>query len=201
MVRRAVYDGCPSVSPPLLLRAFPAIFLGERSARSGHVHQAAVDGFLATFEATRPAYGAATWIEVSGAFRSWGVRKEPRVGYSIGLNWDDDGAGLQRDDETIIQSKMTFHLIVGIWQNSEGSIFSETVRLAENEAKSLSSISRDLLVNPPWMNVRDDRQGLGMYLPDILLCGGSPFSHPSLTTAAAPHVLLRSDKLGTLSSE
>lgn len=151
MVRRAVYDGCPSVSPPLLLRAFPAIFLGERSARSGHVHQAAVDGFLATFEATRPAYGAATWIEVSGAFRSWGVRKEPRVGYSIGLNWDDDGAGLQRDDETIIQSKMTFHLIVGIWQNSEGSIFSETVRLAE--AKSLSRISRDLLVNPPWMNV------------------------------------------------
>lgn len=124
------------------------VFLGEPSARSRHVHQAVVDGFLAAFETMRP---GVTCGDVERAFRRTfnpgGVRKESRIGYSIGLDWNDGGASLQDDDETVIQPYMTFHIIVGIWEKDDGYVFSETVRVTENGAKSLSSVSRDLLVN------------------------------------------------------
>lgn len=124
------------------------VFLGEPSARSRHVHQAVVDGFLAAFETMRP---GVTCRDVERAFRRTfsprGVRKESRIGYSIGIDWPDGGASLQDDDETVIQSNMTFHLIIGIWEKDDGYVFSETVRLADRTAKSLTSMSRDLLVN------------------------------------------------------
>lgn len=124
------------------------VFLGEPSARSRHVHQAVVDGFLAAFETMRP---GVTCGDVERAFRRTfnprGVRKESRIGYSLGIDWTDGGASLQDDDETVIQPNMTFHIIIGIWEKDDGYVFSETVRVTDGGAKSMSSISRDLLVN------------------------------------------------------
>lgn len=124
------------------------VFLGEPSARSRHLHQSAVDGFLAAFETMRP---GVTCGDVDQAFRrvfsSRGVRKESRIGYSLGNDWPDGGASLQNDDETVLQPDMTFHLIIGVWEKDDGYVFSETVRVAHNGGKSLSSMSRDMLVN------------------------------------------------------
>ncbi|UPJ79382.1 M24 family metallopeptidase [Bradyrhizobium sp. 183] len=124
------------------------VFLGEPSARSRHVHQACLDGFLAAFDAIRP---GAKCGDVERAFRAVfnprGVRKESRIGYSIGIDWTDGGPSFQEGDETIIQPNMTFHLLIGIWEKDDGYIFSETVCVTENGAKSLSSMLRDLLVN------------------------------------------------------
>lgn len=124
------------------------VFLGEPSARSRHVHQAAVDGWLAAFETMQP---GVTCGDVARAFRRTftprGVRKESRIGYSLGIDWPDGGASLQEDDETVIRPNMTFHIIIGIWEKDEGYVFSETVRVTDSGAKSLSSMSRDLLVN------------------------------------------------------
>ncbi|MGY4230146.1 ectoine hydrolase [Bradyrhizobium sp. USDA 4503] len=124
------------------------VFLGEPSARSRYVHQAVVDGFLAAFEAMR---AGATCGDVDRTFRRTfdprGVRKESRIGYSLGIDWPDGGASLQEDDETVLQPNMTFHLIIGIWERDDGYVFSETVRVTENGAKSLSSMSHDMLVN------------------------------------------------------
>lgn len=125
------------------------VFLGEPPARSRYVHQAVLDGFLAAFETMRP---GVTCGDVDRAFRrifnTRGVRKESRIGYSIGIDWDDGGASLQEDDETVIQPNMTFHLIVGVWEKDDGYVFSETVRVTDRGAKSLSNMPRDLLVNP-----------------------------------------------------
>ncbi|MCK1306752.1 Xaa-Pro peptidase family protein [Bradyrhizobium sp. 45] len=124
------------------------VFLGEPSARSRHLHQAALDGFLAAFEMIRP---GVTCGDVDRAFRrnfsSRGLRKESRIGYSLGNDWPDGGASLQDEDETLLQTNMTFHLIIGIWEKDDGYVFSETVRVADNGAKSLSSMTRDVLVN------------------------------------------------------
>ncbi|WP_156944945.1 Xaa-Pro peptidase family protein [Bradyrhizobium sp. Ec3.3] len=124
------------------------VFLGEPSARSRHVHQACLDGFLAAFETIRP---GAKCGDVEQAFRRVfcprGVRKESRIGYSIGIDWVDGGPSFQEGGETILQPNMTFHLIIGIWERDDGYIFSETVRVTENGAKSLSSLPRSILVN------------------------------------------------------
>ncbi|MES0070268.1 Xaa-Pro peptidase family protein [Mesorhizobium sp. M0074] len=124
------------------------VFLGEPTARAQHLHQAALDGFLAQFEAIRP---GVTCSDVARAFKRafepFGVRKESRSGYSIGLAWTDGGGSFQEDDHTVIEPNMTFHVLIGIFEKDDGYIFSETVRVTENGAKSLSRMSRDLLVN------------------------------------------------------
>lgn len=124
------------------------VFLGEPTARSRHVHQACVDGFLAAFDALRAGVKSS---DVERAFRREfaprGVRKESRIGYSIGIDWTDGGPSILGGDETVLQANMTFHLIIGIFEKTDGYIFSETIRVTDNGAKSLSSMSRDLLIN------------------------------------------------------
>ncbi|ESX66932.1 hypothetical protein X759_27235 [Mesorhizobium sp. LSHC420B00] len=124
------------------------VFLGEPNARSRHVHQACVDGFLAAFEAIRAGVKCS---DVERAFRREfgprGVRKESRIGYSIGIDWVEGGPNFQEGDETVLQTNMTFHLLIGIFEKTDGYIFSETVRVTDDGAKSLSNMSRDLLVN------------------------------------------------------
>lgn len=124
------------------------VFLGEPTPRARHVHQAALDGFLAMFEATRPGVKCSdVWRAFRRAFDPSGVRKESRAGYSIGIEWIDGGGSVQEDDDTVIQANMTFHLVVGISEKNDGYIFGETVQVTDKGAKSLSSMSRDLLVN------------------------------------------------------
>lgn len=124
------------------------VFLGEPSARSQYLHQAALDGFLAAFETMQP---GVTCSDVDRAFRRTfncrGVRKESRIGYSLGNDWPDGGASLQNDDETVLQRDMTFHLIIGIWEKEDGYVFSETVHVTDSGANSLSAMPRELLVN------------------------------------------------------
>ncbi|WP_287383563.1 Xaa-Pro peptidase family protein [Mesorhizobium sp.] len=124
------------------------VFLGEPTARSRHVHQACLDGFLAAFDAIRPGVKS---DDVERAFRHEfeprGVRKESRIGYSIGIDWTDGGPSIQHGDETVLHANMTFHLIIGIFEKTDGYIFSETIRVTDSGAKSLSNMSRDLLVN------------------------------------------------------
>jgi len=75
------------------------------------------------------------------------VRKESRSGYSIGIDWTDGGGSFHEDDHTIIETNMAFHVLIGIYEKDDGYIFSETVRVTENGAKSLNNMSRDILVN------------------------------------------------------
>lgn len=124
------------------------VFLGEPPARSRHLHQAALDGFLAQFETIRPGVKCSDVAQAfQRAFKPYGIRKESRSGYSIGLDWVDGGGSFQADDHTVIQTNMTFHVLIGIWEKEEGYIFSETVRVTDDGAKSLSSMSRDMLIN------------------------------------------------------
>ncbi|RWK76736.1 Xaa-Pro peptidase family protein [Mesorhizobium sp.] len=125
-----------------------SIFLGEPTARSRHVHQACFDGWHAAFETLRPGVKS---TDVEQAFRRafgpYGVRKESRMGYSIGLDWVDGGPSFLEGDETEIQENMTFHMLIGIWEKTDGYIFSETVHVGKDGARSFSSLPRDMFVN------------------------------------------------------
>ncbi|MER9408330.1 Xaa-Pro peptidase family protein [Mesorhizobium caraganae] len=124
------------------------VFLGEPTPRAQHLHKAALDGFLAEVETIRPGVKCSdVWHAFQRAFKPYGVRKESRSGYSIGLDWVDGGGSFHEDDHTVIEPNMAFHVLIGIFEKDDGYIFSETVRVTENGAVSLSNLSRDLLVN------------------------------------------------------
>ncbi|MDX0322305.1 M24 family metallopeptidase [Sinorhizobium meliloti] len=124
------------------------VFLGQPTARERHVHQACLDGFLAAFDAIRPGVAC---NDVELAFRREfdprGVRKTSKIGYTLGIDWIEGGPNIQAGDETLIQANMTFHLIIGIFEKADGYVLSETVHVTDTGPKSLSNMSRDLLVN------------------------------------------------------
>lgn len=124
-----------------------AVYLGTPPPRLIHVHDVVRSSFEAALDAVRP---GATCADVSRAFRkvfaASDLRKESRIGYSIGLNWSDLCFSLQDDDETVLEENYTMHLIIGIWEHDDAYVFSETIRVGETAGESLSTMTRDLIV-------------------------------------------------------
>jgi Xaa-Pro dipeptidase len=122
-------------------------YLGDPPPRLLHVHDAVLAGFEAALAAVRP---GVTCGDVHRAFAAEfyprGVRKESRIGYSIGLNWSDLCFSLQDDDETPLETDYTFHLIIGVWESVDAYVFSETIRVGEHRGESFSTTPRILFV-------------------------------------------------------
>lgn len=123
------------------------VFLGTPTDRIKYVHDSVLASFLSAEAAIKP---GATTGEVYAAFARvfgpTGVRKESRIGYSIGLNWGDLGFSLQADDTTVLQTDYTLHLIIGIWERQDGYILSETFRVGETKGEPLTRTPRQLFV-------------------------------------------------------
>lgn len=123
------------------------VYLGEPPARLRYVHETVLGAFHAASSAVRP---GATCGDVhrafAKAFSGKGVRKESRIGYSIGIDWSDLCFSLQDDDTTVLDVDYTFHMIIGIWEREDAYVFSEAIRVGPNGGESFSSVPRELLV-------------------------------------------------------
>lgn len=123
------------------------VYLGDPPPRLRYIHEAVQDGFLAALGAIRPGAACAdVHAAFSRSFSSKGIRKESRIGYSIGIDWADFAFSLQADDHSILDIDCTMHLIIGIWEKSDAYIFSETIRVGPTRGESLSSTPRILFV-------------------------------------------------------
>jgi Xaa-Pro dipeptidase len=122
-------------------------FLGEPPPRLRYIHDAVQEGFLAALDAIRP---GTTCGDVHRAFAKAfypkGVRKESRIGYSIGLDWSDLCFSLQADDTTVLDVDYTLHLIIGIWERTDAYVFSETIHVGPDGGESLSTTPRILFL-------------------------------------------------------
>lgn len=83
----------------------------------------------------------------------YGIEKEARLGYSVGLNyppdWGEHTASVRVGDPTIVQPNMTFHLIPALWFENEGIEISETIRITETGCETFTNFSRELIVQEP----------------------------------------------------
>ncbi|GAB5467892.1 MAG: Xaa-Pro peptidase family protein [Rhodospirillales bacterium] len=123
------------------------VFLGQPPARLLDLHDGVLTGFEAALAAIRP---GATCAEVheafAAAFSPLGIRKESRIGYSMGLDWSDLCFSLQADDHTVLETDYTLHLIIGIWEPEDAYVFSETIRVGEEGGESFSQTPRQLFL-------------------------------------------------------
>lgn len=121
------------------------VYLGSPSARLREIDRGVREAWQAGFETMRPGVRCSDVARAVGAvLKRYRIGKDSRCGYSIGLEWNDGGASLATHDDTEITANMTFHLLIGIWNRDEGYNFSETVRVTNDGAKSLSSVPRQL---------------------------------------------------------
>lgn len=126
------------------------IFLGTPSPRLKEISKGVIEAWHAAFDAIRPGALCSDVARTVGALlEPYGIRKDTRCGYSVGLDWIDGGASLALNDDTEIVPNMTFHLLLGVWNPNEGYNFSETVRGTADGAATLSSnVPRELFEIP-----------------------------------------------------
>ena len=127
------------------------IHLGPPPPRVIDLAKTIVEGVDAALEAARP---GATCEEVEAVWqavlRKNGVKKESRVGYSIGLNyppdWGERTASLRPGDLTELQNGMCFHFQSGIWLEDFGAAVSEPFVVTDKGGEMLCNSPRELIV-------------------------------------------------------
>ncbi|TFB14157.1 M24 family metallopeptidase [Filobacillus milosensis] len=91
--------------------------------------------------------------------RKYGIEKESRLGYSMGLNyppdWGEHTASIRRGDQTILEPNMTFHFIPGIWLDYYGLEMSESFRVTESGVEMFTDYPRELLIQSPYQLPND----------------------------------------------
>ena len=127
------------------------LFLGDPPTAVRETADAVVEGLNAALDAVAPG------VTAESVERAWretiarrGLHKASRLGYSCGLgyppDWGEHTASLRPGDETVLEPDMTFHIIPGIWFDEYGIEISETFRVTEDGAETLSDVERGLLV-------------------------------------------------------
>jgi|TARA_B100000315_G_scaffold242620_1_gene265014 Xaa-Pro dipeptidase len=80
----------------------------------------------------------------------YGLTKESRIGYSIGVgyppDWGEHTVSLRANEQTILEQNMTLHVMLGMWMDGWGIEFSETVAVTASGVESLTQFVREVVV-------------------------------------------------------
>ncbi|AKG04726.1 MULTISPECIES: M24 family metallopeptidase [Salimicrobium] len=112
------------------------ISLGEPGERLNYVASVVEEGIRNTLEVIRP---GARCSDLEAAWRNsikqYGFEKEARLGYSTGLSyppdWGEHTVSIRKDDHTVLEPNMTFHIIPALWFENDGIEISTTFRVTE----------------------------------------------------------------------
>lgn len=122
-------------------------YLGDPPDRLRYLHDSVLESFLAAYSVVRPGNTCGdVYRAFATTFFTKGIRKESRIGYSLGIDWSDGCFSLQGDDSHILEVNNTFHLIIGVWEKDDAYVFSEALHVVENGVESFSNAPRELFV-------------------------------------------------------
>jgi ectoine hydrolase len=125
--------------------------LGSKPPRVADVENAVLEGMDAVLRAMAPGVLAhdveAAW---RGAIGRHGLRKESRIGYSIGLayppDWGEHTISLRQGDRTVLEPGHVLHAILGMWMDGWGIEISETILVTETGCETLTNLPRDIFI-------------------------------------------------------
>ncbi len=127
------------------------VHLGKPPAGIQDVAKVAVEGVDAGLAMAKPGSTAeqveAAWQAV---LRRNGLKKESRVGYSVGLSfppdWGERTVSLRPGDATELQAGMCFHIQAGLWLQDWGVAISESFIVTDKGGERLCDVARKLIV-------------------------------------------------------
>ena len=127
-------------------------FLGSQPpAALAELADRTVEGLNTTLDAIRPGM---TCGEVEGVWRAYiarfGLKKESRIGYPIGLNyppdWGEHTKSFRPGDPNVLAPNMTFHMIAGMWFDDYGFECSEAFRVTDTGVETFADFPRQLFL-------------------------------------------------------
>jgi len=127
------------------------VYIGKPDLKISDTLKATNEGIERALEKTKPGN---TCHDVAVAFWSvlekYGLEKESRAGYSIGLgyppDWGEHTLSIRKNEKTLLQPNVTYHLMCGMWMDTWGLELSESVRVTETGYELLTNVPRDLHV-------------------------------------------------------
>lgn len=125
--------------------------LGRMPKEVENVSKAVIEGMDAVLGAVRPGVTAesveAAWRSVIGRY---GLKKESRIGYSIGLafppDWGEHTISLRAGDKSVLTAGNVVHSILGMWMDGWGIEVSETILVTASGCETLTSFPREIFV-------------------------------------------------------
>ena len=125
--------------------------LGPKPPKVARVEQAVLEGMDAVLDAMKPGVLAhdveAAWRR---AIARHGLRKESRIGYSIGVayppDWGEHTISLREDDPTVLAPGHVLHAILGMWMDGWGIEISETILVTPTGCETLTRFPREIFV-------------------------------------------------------
>ena len=127
------------------------IFLGKPTQQFLDAEKAVLEGMEMGLEAAR---AGNTCEDIANAFfdvlRKWGITKNNRTGYPIGLSyppdWGERTCSLRPGDTTVLQPGMTFHFMTGLWLDDFGFEITESIAITDGAPECLADVPRKLIV-------------------------------------------------------
>jgi ectoine hydrolase len=127
------------------------VMLGDPPQRLTDTAKVVADGMQAALDAIRP---GATGHDVHAAFNAvivaHGLRKDSRIGYSIGIgyppDWGERTVSLRPAETTELAAGMAFHVILGMWMDGWGYELSEPVVVTGTGVERLTDLPQDLTI-------------------------------------------------------
>ena len=129
------------------------VFLGRPSPRERNAEGALLEAIDAALEAARPGNLCEDIHRaLSDTLARYGLEKEGRCGYSIGLSyppdWGERTLSLRPGDRTVLRPNMTIHFMPALWFEDWGLEISESIRITESGVETLASVPRALQSRP-----------------------------------------------------
>ncbi len=125
--------------------------LGKTPGRVADTAKAVIEGMEAILATTRPGIFAedveAAWRKVIARH---GLKKESRIGYSIGVayppDWGEHTISLRPGDKSVLEPGNVVHCILGMWMEGWGIEVSETILVTEKGNETLTKFPREIHV-------------------------------------------------------
>jgi ectoine hydrolase len=123
--------------------------LGRPGPKVLDTAKAVLEGMDAVLATMRP---GVTGEDVEAAWRAviarHGLKKESRIGYSIGIgyppDWGEHTISLRQGDRSVLEPGNVIHAILGMWMDGWGIEISETILVTERGNETLTDFPRDM---------------------------------------------------------
>ena len=128
------------------------VFLGTPSDDMRRAEAAQIEGIDAGLAAAKAGNRTADIAHTfMGVLAKYGIEREGRMGYPIGLSyppdWGERTASIRTEDDTVLQPGMTFHFMPALWMDTWGLETTETILIKDDgPAEALCNIPRKLFV-------------------------------------------------------
>jgi len=125
------------------------VYIGKPDSKIDETLKITNEGVEKAIESSKPGN---TCHDVAVAFWSvlekYGLEKESRCGYSIGLgyppDWGEHTLSIRKNEKTVLYPNVTYHLMAGMWMDTWGLEISESIRVTEKGCELFCNFPRSL---------------------------------------------------------